>query len=90
MTSGSEITGELRVEGREEAPMVPFDRPPVSSRQLLSDTYGLSLSLAVLIYFASSFFPLDEATASGAVFVIVSGSYGRGKCFWSQLNNSER
>ena len=34
------------------------------------------------------FSPLDEATVSRVVFVIVSGSDGR-KCFWSQLNNSK-
>ena len=36
--------------------------------------------------------PLDEAIASRAVFVIVSGSDGRTggrKRFWSQLNNSK-
>ena len=32
--------------------------------------------------------PLDEAIASRAVFVIVSGSGGR-TCFWSLLNNSK-
>ena len=37
--------------------------------------------------------PLDEAVASRAVFVVVSGSDGRAdwlKRFWSQLNNSTR
>ena len=36
-------------------------------------------------HFQIIFLPLDEAIASRAVFVIVSGSDGR-KRFWSQLN----
>ena len=39
----------------------------MSSHQLLIDIFGLSLT----------FLPLDEAIASRAVFVIVSGSDGR-------------
>ena len=44
-------------------------------------------------YSSASFLPLDEAIASRAVLVVVSGSDVRAdgrKRFWSQLNNSKR
>ena len=65
--------------------------PRVYNRQKLSLVHEKVSSVRSL--HLGPFLPLDEAIASRAVSVIVSGSDGRAdgrKRFWSQLNNSKR